>query len=102
MDADGLWALIEDCKGKTQECEELADLIVERLSVLPSAEIAEFIRLFDAALDKEPGARTASVPGGDPSGAEQLVPGAQRGTVGLRSIRSSVCGFTRRGTPPFQ
>lgn len=52
MDADGFWALIDECRGKADECEELADLVVERLSTLPPAGVAGFTRVFDELLDR--------------------------------------------------
>lgn len=52
MDADGFWTLIEQCRDKSEACEELAIEVVEQLSSLPAVEIATFVREFDAALDR--------------------------------------------------
>ena len=51
MNTDGFWSLIDECRGETDDCEALADSVVKRLSTLPRAEVAAFIRLFDEILD---------------------------------------------------
>jgi hypothetical protein len=51
-DIDSFWTLIDDCRGETDDCETLADLVVKRLSALPRTEVAAFTRLFDELLDR--------------------------------------------------
>ena len=52
MNVDSFWTLIDKCRGQSDECEELANLVVKQLSALPQEEIAGFIRVFDELLDR--------------------------------------------------